>query len=128
MAYLSVMLCLASVLVTLLLSNQAVHSPCLFADRQFLTQVGQYSSIGIFVNGLNGRLDNGAIIFDEGDKINFIGKFNREEEATSFNLGDYTYVLIYLSTYMTKEPPPPLCQGVLRIEYEEFHLKLNVKR
>ena len=48
-------------------------------------------------------LDNGAIIFDDGDKINFTGKFNREEEATSFNLGDYTYVLIYLSTYMTKE-------------------------
>ena len=111
MAYLSVMRCLASVLVTLLLSNQAVHSPCLFADRQFQTQVGQYWSVGIFVNGLNGRLDNGAIIFDEGDKINFIGKFNREEEATSFNLGDYTYVLIYLSTYMTKEPPP-LCARV----------------
>ena len=90
MAYLSVMLCLASVLVTLLLSNQAVHSPCLFADRQFQTQVGQYWSVGIFVNGLNGRLDNGAIIFDKGDKINFTGKFNREEEATPFNLGDYT--------------------------------------
>ncbi|OEU13946.1 hypothetical protein FRACYDRAFT_242299 [Fragilariopsis cylindrus CCMP1102] len=70
MAYLSVMLCLASVLVTLLLSNQAVHSSCLFADRQFQTQVGQYSSVGIFVNSLNGRLHNGAIIFDEGDRIN----------------------------------------------------------
>jgi hypothetical protein len=90
-AYLSVMLCLASVLVAL---YYCPSCSTLFADWQSQVQVGQYSRAGIFLDGLNGCLDNGTIIFDGGDEINFTGEFNRKEEATSFNLGDYPGLLV----------------------------------